>query len=113
MSELTAINPEPGLKPLRLTDLRFVIELVIEAVEQEKGARDRIAERHGVRKSVITNRVDRIQAFLGLDLFTGPQRLTLTAAGCELAKRGPQFLIMMKDFVGMLHDAEAYERRLS
>ena len=96
---------------LRLSDLRFVIELIGEACAQEKGARDRVAAKYGVRKSVITDRVDRIEAFVGVALFAGPQRKTPTAAGRELAKRGPQFLALVADFVGMLRDTEAYEDR--
>ncbi len=95
----------------RLADMRFVIELLVEACAQEKGARERLATKYGIRKSVITDRVARIETFVGVPLFTGPQRRTPTGAGRALAHRGPQFLDMVTHFVGMLHDAEADEAR--
>lgn len=105
------MREDPACQRFRLADLRFVIELVVEACLQEKGARERVATRHGVRKSVITDRVARIETFVGLALFAGPQRKTPTAAGRELARRGPQFLDMVAAFVEMLHDAEADDSR--
>jgi DNA-binding transcriptional LysR family regulator len=91
---------------MRLSDFRLATDLLIEAVDQEHGARDRIAERYGIRKSVISNQVERIELFFDVKLFTGPQRKTPTAAGRVLATHGPRLLKMVEDFGGMLRDAQ-------
>jgi hypothetical protein len=90
---------------MRMQDLRLTVELLGEAVEQERGARERIAERYGIRKSVITNRVDRMETFFGVMLFTGPQRKTPTAAGRVMARYGPRLIQEFEEFAGMLQDA--------
>ncbi|HDZ72259.1 MAG TPA: LysR family transcriptional regulator [Aurantimonas coralicida] len=103
-----AANPKD--RQFRLSDFRFVTELLAEAQTREDGARDRIAKKHGIQKSVITGRVGRIEKFLGTTLFSGPQRKSPTAAGRELATRGPQFLRMVEDFVAMIGDVDERER---
>ena len=90
---------------IRLKDLQLTAELLAEAVAQENGARDRIAERYGIRKSVITDRVRRMERFFSVDLFTGPQRKTPTAAGRLMAKHGPKLIGEVERFVGILRDA--------
>jgi DNA-binding transcriptional LysR family regulator len=90
---------------MRLKDLHLTAELLAEAVAQENGARDRIAERYGIRKSVITDRVRRMERFFSVDLFTGPQRKTPTAAGRLMAKHGPKLIGEVERFVGILRDA--------
>ena len=87
---------------LRLKDLSLTAELLVAAVEQQDGARERIASKHGIRKSVITNRVARIEKFFGVALFTGPQRKTPTAAGRTMAKYGPSLIAEFDHFAEML-----------
>lgn len=90
---------------MRLIDLQTTVELLAEAVAIEHGARERVAERHGIRKSVITDRVRRMEEFFGVTLFTGPQRKTPTAAGKLMARYGPKLLEEIEHFAGMLRDA--------
>lgn len=77
---------------MRLTDLQTTIELLVEAHANVDGARDRVAARHSIQKSVITDRVRRTEEFLGAELFGGPQRKEPTRAGKFVARRGPQLL---------------------
>ena len=77
---------------MRLTDLETTIELLVEANSNVDGARDRLAARHSIQKSVITDRVKRTEDFFGAELFGGPQRKTPTRAGKFVARRGPQLL---------------------
>lgn len=97
---------EADIAQFRLKDLHLTIELLVDAVAEEQGARDRIAQRHRISKSVITDRVKRIETFFSVSLFGGPQRKMPTAAGRLLARRGPQFLKEMEAFSEMLRDAE-------
>lgn len=90
---------------MRLKDLQLTAELLLEAVQQENGARERVAERHGIRKSVITDRVSRMERFFGVDLFTGPQRKTPTEAGRLMAKYGPRLIEEIEHFAEILRDA--------
>ncbi|ACF02304.1 hypothetical protein Rpal_3805 [Rhodopseudomonas palustris TIE-1] len=90
---------------MRLKDLQLTAELLSEAVQQENGARERVAGRHGIRKSVITDRVRRMERFFGVDLFTGPQRKTPTEAGRLMAKYGPRLIEEIEHFAGILRDA--------
>lgn len=90
---------------MRLIDLQTTVELMVEAVAIEHGARERVAERHRIQKSVITNRVGRMEEFFGVALFTGPQRKTPTAAGKLMARYGPKLLEEIDHFAGMLRDA--------
>lgn len=46
---------------MRLTDLETTIELLVEANANVDGARDRIAARYAIQKSVITDRVKRTE----------------------------------------------------
>ena len=90
---------------MRLIDLQLTTELLVEAVANEHGARERVAERHGIRKSVITDRVGRMEEFFGVALFTGPQRKSPTAAGRLMARYGPKLLDEIDHFAGILRDA--------
>jgi DNA-binding transcriptional LysR family regulator len=89
---------------MRLKDLQLTSELLAEAVAQENGARERIAERYGIQKSVITNRVKRIEQFFGVNLFEGPQRKTPTSAGKWMAKYGPEIVTEIEQFAERLRD---------
>lgn len=89
---------------MRLKDLQLTAELLAEAVEQEDGARERIAKRHGIRKSVITGQIQRMEKSLGVALFTGPQRKTPTAAGRMMARHGPRLIEEIGHFGAMLRD---------
>lgn len=77
---------------MRLTDLETTIELLVEANSNVDGARDRVAARHSIQKSVITDRVRRTEEFFRAKLFGGPQRKEPTGAGKFVARRGPQLL---------------------
>lgn len=90
---------------MRLKDLQLTAELLSEAVKRENGARERVAERHGIRKSVITDRVRRMERFFGVDLFTGPQRKTPTEAGKLMAKYGPRLIEEIEHFAEILRSA--------
>jgi DNA-binding transcriptional LysR family regulator len=90
---------------MRLKDLRLASELLAEAVAQENGARERVAERYGIQKSVITDRVRRIEKFFGVDLFKGTQRKTPTRAGEKMAKYGPMLISEIEDCAVMLRRA--------
>lgn len=90
---------------MRLKDLQLTSELLAEAVAQENGARERIAERYGIQKSVITDRVRRMERFFGVDLFKGPQRKTPTKAGEQMAKYGPRLIEEIEHFAETLRDA--------
>uniref|UniRef100_Q07U66 HTH lysR-type domain-containing protein n=1 Tax=Rhodopseudomonas palustris (strain BisA53) TaxID=316055 RepID=Q07U66_RHOP5 len=92
---------------MRLKDLQLTAELLSEAVAQENGARERVAERHGIQKSVITDRVRRMERFFGVDLFTGPQRKSPTEAGRLMAKYGPRLIEEIEHFAEILRDASA------
>lgn len=90
---------------MRLKDLQLTVELLVEAAAQESGARERIAERHGIQKSVITDRVRRIEQFFGVPLFGGPQRKSPTAAGLKMARHGEQLIDEISHFARILRDA--------
>lgn len=90
---------------MRLKDLQLAAELLAEAVKLEDGARERVATRHGIQKSVITDRVGRIERLFGVTLFTGPQRKTPTAAGRLMARYGPTLLEEIGHFGAILQDA--------
>lgn len=77
---------------MRLTDLQTTIELLIEANVNIDGARDRLAARHSIQKSVITDRVKRTEEFLGAQLFGGPQRKEPTKAGKFVGRYGHRLL---------------------
>lgn len=94
-----------GAQSLRLKDLQLVTELLAEAVEREARARERIANRYGIQKSVITDAVGRIERFFGVEMFCGPQRKTPTAAGRQVARWGPRLLSEIEYFAEMLRDA--------
>lgn len=96
---------------MRLKDLLLTSELLAEAVKQENGARERIAERYDIQKSVITDRVRRMEQVFKVELFTGIQRKTPTEAGKVMAEYGPQLIGAIEHFAGMLRDAS--ERRRS
>lgn len=87
---------------MRLKDLQLTTELLAEAVANERGARERVARRHGIQKSVITDRVARIEQFFGVALLGGPQRKTPTAAGQMMARYGPRLLDEIGHFAAML-----------
>lgn len=95
---------------MRLKDLALTIELLGEAVADPSGARDRVAARHGIRKSVITNRVARMEAYFGLQLFGGPQRKTPTPAGLKAAEYGPRLLRELDYFAEMLRSTSNGDR---
>jgi hypothetical protein len=97
---------------MRLKDLRLASELLAEAVKQENGARERIAERYCIQKSVITDRVKRMEQFFNVKLFTGAQRKTPTEAGKVMAVRGPQLMGVIELFTTMLRDASEPRRSL-
>ncbi|BDA83998.1 hypothetical protein Sa4125_15400 [Aureimonas sp. SA4125] len=103
---MTIENLSRPTTALRLKDLQLGIELVIEALEQERGARDRIATRYGIQKSVITDCVHRIESYFGVNLFAGTARIAVTAAGRELAKRGPSVFDALEELEQGLRDAE-------
>lgn len=90
---------------MRLKDLELVAELLAEAVANEEGARDRVAVRHGIQKSVISDRVQRIERYFNVPLFTGPQRKTPSAAGELMARYGPKLIDEMHHFAEMLLNA--------
>lgn len=90
---------------MRLKDLQLTADLLSEAAKQENGARERVAEKYGITKSVITDRVGRIESFFGVALFTGPQRKTPTAAGQMMARYGPCLVEEIEAFSNMLRDA--------
>jgi DNA-binding transcriptional LysR family regulator len=94
---------------MRLADLQLTIELLNETAELEHGARDRVAARRGIQKSVITDRVARMEKFFGVALFTGPQRKSPSAAGRQMAKYGPMFLKQLELFGRILQEAEEDE----
>lgn len=95
---------EPS-RDMRLKDLQLTTELLIEAVANERGARERIADLHEIQKSVITDRVGRIEQFFGVALFGGPQRKRPTAAGVLMAEYGPRLLAEIDHFTAMLQEA--------
>ncbi|MET3614757.1 uncharacterized protein (DUF433 family) [Rhizobium aquaticum] len=99
--------PEKLSGSLRFTDLTLTVDLLVEALENKDGARDRIAKRHGIQKSVITDRVRRIEAFFDAELFGGPQRKDLTEAGKFAAKYGPRLISEIEEFAAMIQDAAA------
>lgn len=94
---------------MRLTDLRLTVELLVEADDNSDGARDRVAARKGIRKSVIADRVKRIENFFGVSLFDGPQRKGLTKAGRFMARYGPKLISEIEDFSQMIRDAGSDE----
>lgn len=94
-----------GTASIRLKDLRLAAELLAEAVEQEDGARGRVAKRHDIHKSVITDGIARIERFFEVVLFSGPQRKTPTAAGKLMARYGPRLIEEIGDFAKILQNA--------
>jgi DNA-binding transcriptional LysR family regulator len=90
---------------MRLIDLQMTSDLLAEAVAQENGARERIAEKYEIQKSVITDRVRRMERFFGVALFKGPQRKTPTRAGEQMAKYGPRLIEEIEHFAETLRDA--------
>lgn len=93
---------------MRLLDLRLTVEVLVEAASNVDGARDRVAARHGIQKSVITDRVGRIETFFGVALFGGSQRKDPTKAGRFMARYGPRLISEIEDFSQMIRD-EAVE----
>jgi hypothetical protein len=93
-----------GSPTMRLTDLRLTVELLVDADERPDGARDRLAARKEIQKSVITDRVKRIENFFGVPLFGGPQRIELTKAGRFMARYGPRLISEIEDFSQMIRD---------
>lgn len=98
-----------GSESVRLTDLETTIELLVEAHANVDGARERVAIRNTIQKSVITDRVRRTEEFFAAALFGGPQRKTPTRAGKFVARRGPQLLAEIVYF-GELVRQEAEEK---
>lgn len=94
---------------MRLTDLETTIELLVEANANVDGARDRVAGRYGIQKSVITDRVKRTEEFFGTPLFGGPQRKEPTEAGKLAGRYGPRLLDEIEYFAQMIRD-EAEEK---
>lgn len=90
---------------MRLKDLQLTAELLVEAVANEHGARERVAERHSIQKSVITDRIGRVEQFFGVALFDGPQRKSPTAAGKMMARYGPRLLEQIGHFGALLQEA--------
>ena len=99
-----ASGTAPG-SSFRLKDLRLTVELLVEAVGREDGARERVATRHGVQKSVLTDAVRRMEQFFRVSLFEGPQRKSPTSAGRKMAAYGPRVLDEFEIFSSMLLDA--------
>lgn len=95
---------EANKADMRLKDLQLTSELLAEAVAQENGARERIAEKHRIQKSVITDRVRRIEQFFGVNLFEGPQRKTPTTAGKWMAKYGLEIVTEIEQFAERLRE---------
>ncbi|MGM4990521.1 LysR family transcriptional regulator [Tardiphaga sp. 841_E9_N1_2] len=98
-------DTEADKASMRLKDLQLTAELLSEAVAHENGARERVAERHGIQKSVITDRVRRMERFFEVKLFTGPQRKTPTAAGRKMAQYGPKLMEEIGHFAAILREA--------
>lgn len=92
---------------MRLLDLRLTVELLVEATLTVDGARDRVAARHGIQKSVITDRVRRIENFFDVELFGGTQRKEPTKAGRFMARYGPRLISEIEDFSQMIRDEAA------
>lgn len=92
---------------MRLLDLRLTVELLVEANANVDGARDRVAAHHGIQKSVITDRVGRIEKFFDVALFGGTQRKELTKAGRFMARYGPRLIAEIEDFSQMIRDEAA------
>jgi len=92
---------------MRLLDLRLTVEVLVEAVANVDGARDRVAARHEIQKSVITDRVGRIETFFGVALFGGPQRKDPTKAGHYMARYGPLLISEIEYFSQMIRDKAA------
>ena len=95
---------DTGSPSMRLTDLRLTVELLVDAGANQDGARDRVAKRNEIQKSVITDRVRRIESFFGVPLFGGPQRKELTKAGRFMARYGPRLISEIEDFSQMIRD---------
>lgn len=89
---------------MRLTDLETTIELLVEANANVDGARDRVAIRHKIQKSVITDRVSRIEKFLGVQLLGGSQRKEPTEAGKLVGRYGPRLLDEIEYFAQIVRD---------
>lgn len=105
MGQIKSDEVKADKSSMRLKDLQLTAELLSEAVAQETGARERLAERHGIQKSVITDRVRRMERFFGVELFTGPQRKSPTEAGRLMAKYGPKLIEEIEHFAEILRAA--------
>jgi DNA-binding transcriptional LysR family regulator len=101
---------EANKASMRLKDLLLTSELLAEAVAQENGARERIAQKYEIQKSVITDRVRRMEQFFNVELFTGAQRKTPTEAGKVMAEYGPQLIGVIEHFAEMLREASEQRR---
>ncbi|MDW9921185.1 LysR family transcriptional regulator [Sinorhizobium meliloti] len=97
-------NSDAGSPTMRLTDLQLTVDLLVDASVNQDGARDRVAARNGIQKSVITDRVKRIENFFGVSLFGGPQRKEPTKAGHFMARYGPRLISEIEDFSQMIRD---------
>ncbi|WP_245443701.1 LysR family transcriptional regulator [Rhizobium phaseoli] len=82
----------------------MTVELLVDASANQDGARDRVAARNGIHKSVITDRVKRIEKFFGVSLFGGPQRKEPTKAGIVMARYGPRLISEIEYFSEMVRD---------
>jgi len=102
MGQIKSDEVKADNSSMRLKDLHLTAELLAEVVAQESGARERIAKRHGIQKSVITDRVRRMERFFCVELFTGPQRKSPTEAGRLMAKYGPKLIEEIEHFAGIL-----------
>lgn len=109
MDEVDRVDLSRQTDSLRLRDLCTTVEVLVEATALERGARERVADRCEIQKSVITDRVARMERFFGVALFMGPQRKTPTAAGKLMGRYGPKLLEEIDHFAGMLRDASERE----
>lgn len=89
---------------MNLIDLQVTVELLVEASQNEKGARDRICKKWNIHKSVVGDRVRRIEEFFDVKFMGGPQLKTPTASGRFMAKYGPRLMDEIANFAELVRE---------
>ena len=78
-----------------MVDVQVAYDVCVEAEKAPRGARRRVAHRHGICSSTITECVKRVDRAMGAALFeagTGGYGSSLSAAGVEFIQSGGIFL---------------------
>lgn len=98
-------RPSPNEAAVRMLDIQMVWDVVAAANEQARGARRRVAEKHGVAPATITEAIKRVEAAFAVRLFSSEPAVdadALSVHGRAFLEYGLTFLKafqLMRKFV--------------